>query len=889
MQDIVNKTLKQITNTNDISPLVLRRAHAIFVSGECQMLTQAKSGFDFTVSDEYDDFHVHLAITDNSVDAITNQKEQGWNHLTIAALLQLSDEIRRQQAVPKIDGKKYTREGMIKRVLTERREKALKADYRIEFADNIYGEHVLTNERGVRYKITLRDFKNETGYINCADLQTNKLGTTKHIMYAFQKLKSDKKLFDSLLKNYPFIEVYLDPLNDYRITWYYPHKMEPDLLSFFSEFFGDENWLPEEKTIQFLQFIHKAKEYKQILIRPEVLEKVEKAFDRKTLKDVTQDYKIDFSILNIDLLPYQKKGIEFAAFRDGAVIADDMGLGKTVQAIGSALVKKHLFDFKRCLVVCPASLKEQWQKEIQRFCGEKAVLVQGLPSEREKIYHTSDAYFYITNYESVMRDFNTINKKPMEYIILDEAQRIKNYLAKTTHAVKSLKKKHSLVITGTPIENRLVDLYSIMGFVDPEFLSPLWEFSYQHCLFDAVKKDKITGYYDLDKLKQRLSPILLRREKAAVLKQLPHVTELNVPVNMHPVQEDYHASYAQGVAYILSKKYITPFDMQKLMLLLTKMRAVCDSSYLVDYETHHSPKLIELDHILMEKLDIMNTDRKVIIFTEWIRMSNIIAGMLRKNDIGFVELNSKVPVKKRGKLVEAFEQKSYCKIFLSTEAGGTGLNLQTADTVINFELPWNPAKKNQRFGRIDRIGQKKHNLTIINLITNKSIEEKIAAGLTLKQDLFDGVLNPSSETKSVDFSAKGRSQFLEQLKGAIQKFEEPVPISGEEQEENVIPIDSFRPESEEHPDDAEFEPASEQSLSGNIVQLESETETTSGPVEQQKPEVEEMEHVLNQGLNFLAGLYKMSTGKKLTSQEQKIEVNKETGEVVIRFKLPVKK
>ncbi len=881
MHQLIKEKINQLMDSRDISPLVMRRAHALFVSGECRMLTQAKSGFDFAVMDEFDDFQVRIAVDDDEISALTNQKEPGWNHLTIAALFQLSDELRRRQTVPKIEGKKYTRDGMIKRVLAERREKALKADYNIEFADNIYGEHVLTNEKGVRYKITLRDFENETGYIDCADLRTNKLGTTKHIMFAFRKLKSDKKLYEGLRKTYPFIEVFLDPLNDYRISWYYPHEMEAELSALISEYFGDKNVLPEEKTTAFLDFIKKAKQFKQILIRSEVLEKVEKAYDKKTLQEVTQNYEIDFSFLNVEFLPYQKEGVRFAAFRDGAVIADDMGLGKTVQAIGAAVVKKRLFDFKRCLVVCPASLKEQWKKEIERFSSEKAVVVQGPPDDRKKIYQTFEGYFFITNYESVVRDFSIINKNPVDFIVLDEAQRIKNYLTKTANAVKSLKKKHSLVITGTPIENRLVDLYSIIGFVDPAFLAPLWEFSYQHCLFDSRKKNKITGYYDLDKLKQRLQSILLRREKPAVLKQLPHITELDVPVNLHPVQEDYHASYARGIAVILGKKFITPFDMQKLMLLMTKMRAVCDSSYLVDYETHHSPKLDELAHILTEKLDISNTDRKIIIFTEWIRMSNIIAGMLRKNDIGFVELNSKVPVNKRGKLVEAFEQKPYCKVFLSTEAGGTGLNLQAADTVINFELPWNPAKKNQRFGRIDRIGQKKQNLTVINFITQNSIEEKIATGLTLKQELFEGVLNPASETKMVDFSSKGRAQFLAQLKGAIQKLEQPRVFADDEREENVVPLETFQPETEEQPEGPEIGPA------GRVVEMDAEKDTPPAPAGPRKAQIEEMQQVLDQGLGFLAGLYKMSTGKELAPSDRKIKVNKETGEVVMRFKMPV--
>jgi SNF2 family DNA or RNA helicase len=509
------------------------------------------------------------------------------------------------------------------------------------------------------------------------------------------------------------------------------------------------------------------------------------------------------------------------------------------------------------------------------------------------MYRSADAYFLIANYEMVLRDWPIINKYPADFIILDEAQRIKNYATKTAHAIKSLAKKHALVITGTPIENRLIDLYSIVGFIDPYFLAPLWEFSYQHCYFDLESKNKINGYYNLKNLKKRLQPILLRREKHTVLRQLPHISERDIPVQMHPLQEDYHASFAKGIASILSKKFITPFDMQKLMLLLTKMRVVCDSTNLIDHETHISPKLEELEHVILEKLDIHNTKRKIVIFSEWIRMNNIIGKMLRKNDIGYVELNSKVPVNKRGNIIKTFEEKPYCKVFLSTEAGGTGLNLQVADTIINFELPWNPSKKNQRIGRIDRLGQLSKKLNVINFITKNSIEEKIAAGLILKQDLFEGVLDPSSQTDSVDFSTKGRSQFLKQLEGTIKDLETPVPIREEEAEKEMaaekVATAGYEPETEEEEEVlqpcVEAAKLDEEQAEIPVSKTESGTEPSAYRRELDASRLQEMEEVMQHGMGFLAGLYKLSTGKDLDVQGKRIEINRETGEVVMRFKL----
>lgn len=156
--------------------------------------------------------------------------------------------------------------------------------------------------------------------------------------------------------------------------------------------------------------------------------------------------------------------------------------------------------------------------------------------------------------------------------MLDEAQRAKNYETKTASSLKNIRAKHKLVITGTPIENRLIDIFSIMGILDPEFLGPLWEFSYQHCLFDPDKPNKINGYYDLQKLNKKLEDVLIRREKRKVLNQLPNVRQIDIPLNLSPLQADYHASYAKGLAQIIRKKFLTPYDLQLMQLLLANMR-----------------------------------------------------------------------------------------------------------------------------------------------------------------------------------------------------------------------------------------------------------------------------------------------------------------------------
>ncbi|HEY5510822.1 MAG TPA: DEAD/DEAH box helicase [Prolixibacteraceae bacterium] len=852
----------------------------IFNNNGCQVLSQSAVLFELIIDTQSEEGQVEYALRvfDEDIIPTKDGDSPGWDRYSYACLLQVENELHLLDPKETVEHKKYSREGMIKRVMLERLQKAEKANYRIKWASNIHGDHLLTNEHGIKYKVFLRDFKNETGYSDSMDSRLNKLGTTKHIMYAFRKLKEDKALFDRLSKTYPFIEIYCDPLNEYKITWHYPSRLQIEEQLLLTKYFKNSSFIEDSELKIFLGFIQESVEFTRIRIRREVQEKIETAFEEEMLQNLKLGYQPDYKPIKGELYPYQKDGIDFALFRKAAIIADDMGLGKTIQAIGAAVLKKRIFDFKKTLVVCPASLKEQWKKEIEKFSDEKALIIQGFPDEREKQYLDNDHFFFIVNYETILRDHLALNKAGFDFLILDEAQRIKNFETKTASSIRRLQFKHVLIITGTPIENRLIDIFSIVSAINPNFFGPLWEFSYQHCLFDPEKHNKINGYYNLQKLNKQLEPILIRREKRKVLDQLPNVQQINVPVNLSPLQAEYHASYTKGIATIIRKKFLTPYDLQKLQLLLASMRMVCDSTYLIDEETNESPKLEELKYILLEKLDVVNSDAKIIIFSEWVKVHKLIGHILRENNIGFTELNGSVPVKLRGDLIRKFETNPHCKIFLSTEAGGTGLNLQVANTLINFELPWNPAKKNQRIGRIDRLGQKSNKLTIFNFITRNSIEQQIAAGLLVKQNLFDGVLDAESKTNSVDFSTKGRSQFIQQLEEFIAETER-----AEKQEPSLDFDHEVMLTAENLPEPETIDLLEEIEEVEPIASLPENTEA----IKHQEEKAQEIEQVMNNGMQFLAGLFKMSTGKDLGLENQTIEVNKQTGEVVMRFKLPI--
>jgi SNF2 family DNA or RNA helicase len=557
-------------------------------------------------------------------------------------------------------------------------------------------------------------------------------------------------------------------------------------------------------------------------------------------------------------------------FKKAAIIADEMGLGKTLQAISVAMMKRKYFGFTKTLIICPSSVKYQWKAEILKFTGEEALVVEGFPDDRAVLYKDEDHFFFIANYETVMRDKTIIDEAGFSFIILDEAQKIKNYETKISSAITTLKKEHGLVLTGTPIENKLIDLYGVILFLDKYKVTPLWEFSYQHCIFDKQSKNKINGYYNLLNLRQTISDMVIRRQKKDVLSQLPSVIQKDVFILLSKPQGEIHARMGQRLSFLLGKKFKTPFDWDEIMMILTNMRRVSNSTYLIDKQSNHSSKLVELEVMLRDRLNILDGNKKIIIFSEWLDSLYLIEQLLISLKVGYVKLTGSVAAKKRGELIKAFQTKDDVQVFLSTEAGGSGLNLQFADTLINFEIPWNPAKKNQRIGRIDRIGQESKKLHVFNLICRDSIEIKIASGLILKQNLFDSVLNHDNNEDMVDFSNEGRAQFIKMLEEMFDLDENGMFKNMSHDDEEVIVADENTPE--------DIDIVSEES--SDVSKTEEPSIKTSSP------EFEKMEEVLTKGMEFLSGLFEMSTGQKLGGTDgHTIKVDKETGEVTLKFKM----
>jgi superfamily II DNA or RNA helicase len=897
--NMVELTSEYIRKSIADSKVIYQRGLMLYEHGtfSCRDADPEKGSFRYEVDGTYGDYTVQAHISRDRLDVSCDcpYPSKGCKH-AVAVLHDIRDRLNRwrtDKPEPRSAHEEYPEpylsvEEIRNQALEDRIKKASQERFEITLGEMYKGEHLVQTPKGMQYVVTLHDPAKGRGHCTCPDFLTNRLGVCKHLVHVEQHLKSRKDFKKRLeLEKFPFIDIFWDSSSDRPCVFCErPQKELGSLAGLIAEYFDSEGIFSGIDVADFLSFISRLDGNKKVRIQPPVLDRLDARLADRQMKELSG---VDFPALEMrtKLYPYQEEGVRFAVYRKCALIGDEMGLGKTFQAIAAALLKKEVFGFDKVLVVTLASLKEQWRREVERFTSEKAVIVAGSASQRKRLYETDGSLFKITNYEAVLRDYTIVSRFKPDVVILDEAQRIKNFTTKTAEAVKRIPRRHALVLTGTPLENKLEDVYSIVQFLDPHLLSPLWQFAADHFMLSRDKKGKILGYRNLDALHEKLKPIVIRRKKEEVLSELPEEVVNNYYLDLSDTQRKIHAGYLQSLLPLLNKKYLTPMDIKRMQELLTKMRMVCNSTYLIDRRTNISPKLAELEGILDEL--VLQNGRKLVVFSEWTTMNFLIAKHLSDAGIGFVELSGKVPVNKRHLLIDEFTRNPECKVFLSTDAGGTGLNLQAADCVINFELPWNPARMRQRIGRVNRIGQKSRSVNVVNLIMKNSIEEKILAGIQLKTDLFQGVFDGGIDV--VEFSREKRTEMLNKLREMM--GEEPELLSGETRPADEIPEEApyyLNPQALQEKENIisydEEEATEEEALA---EPPEDETIADAGKALQDLPAPQKIEETLNSGMHFLSGLFEMATGKRLdaTGSDQKmLTIDKQTGEVILKFRLP---
>lgn len=682
-------------------------------------------------------------------------------------------------------------EELVAQALAERQERANEETFRLHSRNSKkpWTDYLITSAvSGKTYRVALRGDQRGQSYCSCPDFRTNTLGTCKHIMYALDRVKK-RFTAGERRRRYRQKDACVHLLYGEELTLHLrlPHKADEETIQIAGA-------AAEGPVDDVGDLVHRLRRLEKAGVDVTVYPDAEEYINRRLFQERISDrmdeirkapakHPLRTELLRTPLLPYQLDGIAFAVKAGRAILADDMGLGKTIQGVGVAEMLAREAGIERVLVVCPTSLKSQWRNEIHRFSDRDVRLVVGRADERAEQY-SNECFFTVCNYEQVLRDILHIERCAWDLIILDEGQRIKNWESKTARVVKGLKSPFALVLSGTPLENRIDELFSVVQFIDDRRLTPAFRFFNRHRVVN--EKGKVLGYKNLDELRERLRPILLRRTRESVLEELPpRTTEI---VRIPPTGEQYelHNSHMQIASMITRKKYITEMDLLRLQKALLMCRMSANSTYLVNKEEpSYSSKLEHLEELIDSLFE--ESDRKAVLFSEWTTMLDLIEPILQKRELEYVRLDGSVPQKNRQQLIHDFQHNDTCRLFITTNAGSTGLNLQSANTVINIDLPWNPAVLEQRIARAHRMGQR-NPVQVYLLVTEETLEEKLLSTLSAKKDLALAVLDADSDVTQVDM-VSGMEELrrrLEVLLGA--KPEAPIDETSREQVEREAEI-----------------------------------------------------------------------------------------------------
>jgi SNF2 family DNA or RNA helicase len=465
------------------------------------------------------------------------------------------------------------------------------------------------------------------------------------------------------------------------------------------------------------------------------------------------------------LRPYQQQGLNWLQFlREyelSGILADDMGLGKTVQTLSLLLLEKEKQRAKKpSLIVMPTSLVGNWKAEAQKFAPKLKVLVLHGDTRHENFPEISKNDLVITTYPLLIRDKEQLLSNEYYYLILDEAHIIKNPNAKMTQIAHQLNAKHRLCLTGTPMENNLGELWSIMHFLMPGLLGDR-----QH--FSRVFRTPIEKNNDNDRkntLSQRVKPFVLRRLKQDVVKDLPPKTEIIRNVELNDVQRDLYESVRlamhEKVTKAIKSKGLSRSHIIILDALL-KLRQICCDPRLLKFEVakkaHKKSAKLEM---LMDMLpNLIEEGRRILLFSQFTSMIDLIEVELKNKNMEYVKLTGQT--KKRAEVVAKFQNKEVPLFVISLKAGGTGLNLTAADTVIHYDPWWNPAVENQATDRTHRIGQDKA-VFVYKFISAGTVEETILEMQRKKKSLMDGLFSAQDGSK-IKLSPEDMQQLFKPL------------------------------------------------------------------------------------------------------------------------------
>ncbi len=656
-----------------------------------------------------------------------------------------------------------------------RRQRAKAVKFQIENLgkNRVFSDYRVTNpESGGQYTVSVRGFEVGDNACSCPDFKANTLGTCKHVEAVLDALKDE--IPPHLQKKKAEIkrpEIFLYYGEQLQLGLHLPPRHSDKLAKLAQSYFDDKgHWSGRGSFTAIIGEIERVPE--EVTVTSDAMEFIDREVERAEMLVCEAEWlkqleagTFDLNLLSAPLYDYQLRGALFLACRGRSILGDDMGLGKTAQTLAAVELLARERGIQRALVVAPASVKYQWESEIKKFTSRPVQVIEGNPESRLDQY-AQPTFYRLVNYEQVVRDREAVNAWKPDVVILDEAQRIKNWEAKTSREVKKLRSRYAMVLTGTPLENKLEELYSIVQFVDERRFGPAFEFLHEHRVLD--EEGNLKGYRNLDKIREKLAPIFLRRTRTEVLTQLPERTDNTVFVELADEQRGPYEEQRSTLARLLQKNYLTDLDRKRVLACVVNLRTICDSLFLFDRQTRISPKLDEFAELVPELIgrdpESGSTVHKLVVFSQWETMVMEAARVLDTLGVSYVLLHGGLSGKERKTVLARFQNDPDCTIFLSTDAGGTGLNLQTADTVVNLELPWNPAVLEQRIARVHRMGQSRP-VRVINFVTLGTIEEKVRRTLEAKQNLFAGLFEGDAD--EIPFETVRVSAFLDTMRELI--------------------------------------------------------------------------------------------------------------------------
>ena len=435
-------------------------------------------------------------------------------------------------------------------------------------------------------------------------------------------------------------------------------------------------------------------------------------------------------VSSLPLMPYQKVGAQFMARIGSGLLGDEMGLGKTIQSLAVIEGARPV----KVLIFCPAILKHQWKSEIERFTALSVVVIEGDAEERIECWN-KEATVYVANYELLLRDLEHMIGTEWDYIVADEATKISNPYAKQSKAIKKLKAKNRIALTGTPISNRANEIWNIIDFTNPGVLGSYFQFIEKYCVKNHF--GGIFAYKNLEELQYRLKRFMIRRMKKDVLKELPEKIVADISFKMTEEEEALYMRLKKEILFEIDQidinKIENPMTIQNTMTKMLRLRQLTDSMELLGEKTRSS-KLEALRELLAEAMD---GERKAIVFTQFATMANILNRELAEYQP--LMITGEVDQRDRYRIVDDFNNKNENKVLIMTSAGQFGLNIQRASVIFHYDQEWSLAKMEQRDGRAHRYGQKE-TVLVYNLLAEGTVDFYVRKVLHKKAKLSASVL-----------------------------------------------------------------------------------------------------------------------------------------------------